>query len=133
YYAGGLFGDIFLVKYNASGKVLWATHAGGTGNDNSNSVSTDALGNVYITGNFMSESITFGTDTLTRKGYSDIFLAKYDARGNALWAKSVGGTKRNYANSVSADASGNVYITGYFDSDSITFGTTTLTNAGSND
>ena len=57
------------------------------------SVSTDATGNVFWTGNFNDYFITFGTDTLSNShpGYDDIFLVKFDALGNVLWDKSVGG------------------------------------------
>lgn len=133
-YGYAQWGDIFLVKYDASGNVQWARMAGGENIDESSSVCTDASGNVYITGHFNSKSIIFGTDTLTNPNiYQEIFLAKYDASGNLLWAKSAGGTGRDYSNSISADASGNVYITGQFESDTITFGTKSFTNAGSHD
>jgi alpha-tubulin suppressor-like RCC1 family protein len=129
--------DVFLVKYNASGNVLWATSAGGTDDDEGSSLALDASGNVYVTGYFKSSTLIFGSYTLTNAGTSnnDIFLAKYDANGNVLWAKSAGGTDNDYGISVAVDASGDVYLTGWFDSPAITFGSYTLTNvsAGSGD
>ncbi|MCX6146500.1 MAG: SBBP repeat-containing protein [Candidatus Kapabacteria bacterium] len=125
--------DIFIVKYDAAGTVLWAKSAGGTDSDYGSSLTTDASGNVYVTGRFVSPTITFGTTTLTNPGGYDIFIVKYDAAGTVLWAKSAGGTSDDHGRSVSTDASGNVYVTGYFTSPTITFGTTTLTNAGEND
>jgi hypothetical protein len=125
--AGG--SDIFLVKYDASGNVLWAKSAGGTEDDRGYSVATDASGNCYVTGSFHSSSITFGSYTLTNAGYLDMFLVKYDANGNVIWAKSAGGTGDDDGNSVATDANGNCFVTGSFDSPSITFGSYTLTNA----
>jgi len=125
--------DIFIVKYDAAGTVLWAKSADGGGNENGNSVSTDASGNVYITGYFESDTITFGTTALTNAGYGDIFIAKYDAAGDVLWAKSAGGTNYDSGNSVTTDVSGNVFVTGYFSSPTIALGTTIITNAGSSD
>ncbi len=127
-------GDFFVVKYNPSGDVLWAKSSGGTGHGSGSSVATDASGGVYVTGNFNSPSISFGSNTIINNnppGYTDIFLAKYDVSGNALWAKSMTGA--GWANHVAIDASGNAYLVGSFSSSNITFGTTTLTNSGGED
>ncbi|MEK6616209.1 MAG: T9SS type A sorting domain-containing protein, partial [Bacteroidota bacterium] len=59
-----------------------------------------------------------------------MFFVKYDPSGNVLWAKSAGGTSYDEANSVTADASGNIIAAGFFKSPTITFGSTTLTNTG---
>ncbi len=124
--------DIFIAKYDATGNVLWAKSAGGTSCDYGKSVCTDVSGNVFMAGNFISPTITFGTTTLTNASCYDIFIAKYDATGNVLWAKSAGGgTLCDYVNSVATDASGNAFITGTFSSPTITFGTTTLIKADS--
>lgn len=118
--------DIFIVKYDPSGNVLWANRAGGIDPDRANCVLADANGNVFMAGLFFSSTITFGTITLTNAGYIDMFIVKYDASGNVLWAKSEGGANEERINSLSTDAIGNVYATGTFDSNSLTIGTTTL-------
>ena len=135
-YASNLYSDFFIVKYDTSGNVLWAKSAEGAYDDSGQSVSTDASGNVFITGIYYSPTITFGTTTLTKanptSNYSDIFIVKYDASGNMLWATSAeDGLFNDDGRSLSTDASGNVFIAGYFASPTITFGTTTLTNTNS--
>ena len=133
--AGGAGGnaDIFVVKYDINGNVLWAKSAGGSGYDVANSITVDTLGNVIILGDFSSSTITFGGITLANAGSSttDIFIVKYNTNGNVIWAKSAGGTSADNSSNVATDVAGNIYITGYFYSPTITFGTTTLTNAGS--
>lgn len=127
--------DLYVAKYDSTGNVLWAKNEGGTGNDFGKSLSTDANGNVFVTGYFKSPSITFGTTTLTNVGTStgslNVFVVKYDSIGNSLWAKGVGDTESEIANSIITDANGNAYVTGNFKSSSISFGTNTLTKAGS--
>ncbi|HLG33499.1 MAG TPA: SBBP repeat-containing protein, partial [Bacteroidia bacterium] len=125
--------DMFIVKYDASGNALWANRAGGSNDDRGYSVTADASGNVIVAGAFLSSSITIGTTTLNYAGgaYTDIFIVKYDASGNALWANSAGGTYWDEPNSVTTDASGNIFMAGIVYSSSITFGSTTLTNSGS--
>jgi len=66
---------------------LWANAAGGVGSKQGNSTCTDASGNVYVTGTFQSTSVTFGAFTLTSASGGDMFIVKYDALGNVLWAK----------------------------------------------
>ena len=128
------FRDLFIAKYDSAGNVLWAKREGGSTDDGANSVSTDPNGNVYMAGWFKSPSITIGTSTLTNAGtVSDIFVVKYDSSGNTIWAKSAGGNNEDIPYGIAADMSGNAYVTGYYYNSPITFGNTTLTNAGSYD
>lgn len=127
--------DIFIVKYSPSGTVLWASSAGGVSSDLSYGISSDASGNVFVTGGFESSTITFGTNTLTNSGAgnSDVFIVKYSPSGIVLWASSVGGnTYFDTGKGVSTDINGNVFLAGTFYSPTIAFGTTTLTNASVN-
>lgn len=122
--------NVFVVKYSSAGNVIWAKSGGGTSEGRGFGISTDTDGNALVTGYFSSLSINFGTTSLTNNGYGNIFVLKYDSTGNVVWAKSVGGTNDDEATSVSTDTTGNVFVTGYFSSPSITFGSTTFTNAG---
>jgi len=125
--------DIFLVKYDCSGNVLWAISMGGTNRDFANSIAVDASGNIFITGYFDSPTLSFGNTTLTNAGGGglfDMFLAKYDTNGNALWAKSAGSTGGDKSNSVAVDLAGNIYIGGWYNSSTINFDTISLSNTG---
>lgn len=127
------YADMYITKYDASGNVLWAKRAGGSLEDEASSVSTDAAGNIYVVGFFQSNTITFGSTTLTNAdGVSftyDMFIVKYDGSGNVVWAKRAGGTSQDLPYSVKTDALGNSYMVGYF-YNSITMGATTLTASG---
>ena len=125
--------DMFLTKFDSVGNVVWAKSAGGTDVDEMRSVAVDANGNIYVTGWFKSSSIVFGATTLTNAGDGDMFLAKYDALGNVVWAKSTGGPNTDIGSSVALDVLGNTYVVGFFSSSTINFGTTTLTNEGDYD
>jgi hypothetical protein len=131
--------DIFISKLDAAGNFLWAKSMGGTSIDVGNSIAVDGSGNVYITGLFFG-TVDFdpgmGTSNLTSGGSSDIFISKLDAAGNFLWAKNIGGTSFDGANSITLDGSGNVYLTGAF-SGTVDFdlgaGTSNLTGLGNED
>lgn len=125
--------DVFLVKYDVAGNVIWARKIGNTGSEFGQSVAADAAGNIYIAGAFSSPSIVIGSTTLTTAGSSDIFVAKYDSAGNVLWATRAGSSGWDGASSIAVTAAGDIYIGGNYTSSSITFGLNTLPNFGYND
>ena len=120
--------DMFIVKYDPSGTALWAKRAGGTSVNRGSDIATDGSGNVYVTGTFCNYPIIFGGKTLPNGGAWDMFIVKYDANGNVPWAKSAGGIYTERGFGITTDGSGNVFVTGDFQSYKITFGTITLTN-----
>ncbi|MFA4851901.1 MAG: SBBP repeat-containing protein [Bacteroidales bacterium] len=126
-------GGIFIAKYDPSGSVLWAKSAVGNGGNYSPIIIADTLGNIYLTGYFDTEFISFGNTTLNNSnndgGTTDIFIAKYNSSGNIQWAQRAGGLGNDWSNSLISDKNGNIYITGAFNSDTITFGSITLANA----
>ncbi len=124
--------DFYIAKFNADGDVLWAKSASGSTFDEGVSVGVDGNGNAYVTGNYSSPTITFGSNTLasttTSEGVFDVFLVKYDTAGNVIWAKTAGGDMYDVAKSIYVDVNGNSYLTGDFKSSVMTFGDTTLAN-----
>lgn len=122
------YSDLFVVKYDSSGNVIWAKSAQGNTDEDSRSIWVESNGNFYITGSFYSSNIYFDTIHLTNNYSSDFYIAKYNASGNVKWVKSAGGNNYDFGNSVSADQNGNCYVTGNFASSNICFDSFTLTN-----
>ncbi|HKR06258.1 MAG TPA: T9SS type A sorting domain-containing protein, partial [Bacteroidia bacterium] len=120
--------DIFVVKYNPSGNVVWAKRAGGTHFDLGMGIRTDANGNSYITG-FFRGTAYFDNFTLFSANDPEIFVAKYDSSGNVLWAKSAGGSDVDNSNAIGIDAQGNCYIGGNFFSANAYFDIIVLPNS----
>ncbi|HLT45753.1 MAG TPA: SBBP repeat-containing protein [Rubricoccaceae bacterium] len=124
--------DVFVVKYDPDGDVLWARRGGGAEADYARGVAVDGAGEAYVTGSFKATA-TFGTFDLTSGGGSDVFLAKYAAGGDVLWARGGGGPGFfDQGEGVAVDASGNAYVAGQFGG-TATFGASALTSAGAQD
>jgi len=115
-------GDAFMTKFDSSGIFQWAKTWGGVEGDLGYGVAVDGSGNVYVTGIF-SETVDFdpgpGVDNHITIDDYDIFLSKFDWSGNFLWARTWGGQPQpgddyDTGRGVAVDGSGNVYVTGWF-------------------
>ena len=110
--------DIFLVKLNFSGGLLFAKSFGGTGDDGATDIKIDANGNLLMTGYF-SETVDFdpsnnGTTNLSSLGFEDAFTLKLNNLGDLVWAKSFGNNNFIRGNVVNYDSDGNIYTGGFF-------------------
>ncbi|MEO5572760.1 MAG: T9SS type A sorting domain-containing protein [Bacteroidia bacterium] len=98
-------GDIYLIKTDANGDILWAKTYGGINNDEGNSVQQTIDGGYIITGNSASSGA----------GSPDVYLIKTDTNGDTLWIKTFSGTGANneYGRSVCQTTDGGYFIVGY--------------------
>lgn len=112
--------DYMTVKYDPTGAQLWVMRDNGVGGDTWNepaAITTDATGNVYVTGYSENEQYWAGYYTL-----------KYSATGDALWQERYTYTgpptvNNSYARAIAVDTDGNVYVTGTIDRGNSRFGT----------
>jgi len=132
-------GAAFIAKYDLNGTPLWATQVVSTHSNGPsvNGISSDSAGNILVAGSAWG-NIIFGTQTLQGRGLNDAFVAKLSPSGQFLWAASGGTTGYDSASSVSADATGNVVVTGYYGAYGgagmvATFGSASLTSVGGGD
>lgn len=125
--------DVFIAKYTSAGAVSWAKAAGGTESDFGIAVTTDLAGNVLVTGQYYSNPMHFGTLSITERGNTNIYVAKYTNAGTPVWAKGVGGSDNDDPIAIAADAAGNAYVSGYSSSFDAVFDTIhPFTNIGAN-
>jgi hypothetical protein len=99
-------GDFLLIKTDASGNIQWAKTYGGSREDFASSVQKTSDGGFIVTG----RSWSFGA------GSGDFLLIKTDASGNVQWAKTYGGAKNDWANSVQQSKDRGFILTGYTES-----------------
>ena len=114
--------DMFVAKFSGSnGGNIWAKGFGTTGQNLITSVGVGPDGNVVFSGQIAS-SVNFGGGTLTGQGGLDAVLVKLSSTdGSHVWSKLFGGIGTEQAFGVAVDPSGNVFVTGMYNS-TIDFG-----------
>ena len=95
--------DVFLVKADKAGNLIWQKTYGGSDWDFANSMDTTADGGFIIAGT----TYSYG------KGNADGFVIKTDANGDTTWTKTFGGLKDDEFKSVIQTTDGNYALTGY--------------------
>ncbi len=94
-------------------EVIWTSYYGGTGLDDSRGIFTDANGDYYLTGATNSTTLIsyLGFQGLLG-GSNDVFVVKFNALNQRVWATYYGRTGSDVGNDIVVDAFGGIYIAG---------------------
>ncbi|HXB11937.1 MAG TPA: SBBP repeat-containing protein, partial [Bacteroidia bacterium] len=124
--------DAFISKFSNTGKQLWSTYYGGSGDESSGddthtngSITADGRENIYVTGATTSSNLPTknpgGTTFFqgANGGTGDAFILKFRPSGVPVWATYYGGASSEEGNSIITDTSGTIYVTGQSLSSSI--------------
>jgi hypothetical protein len=103
---GAGYGDMYVVKLDSSGNVIWTKTIGGSNSDAAYSIIQSSDGGYVVAG--YTES--FGA------GYRDIYVVKLDSAGNVQWAKTIGGSSDDEAYSIIQSSDGSYVVAGYTES-----------------
>ncbi|MFW9820040.1 MAG: SBBP repeat-containing protein [Candidatus Thorarchaeota archaeon] len=91
--------DIFIMKYDTYGNLIWRRYWGTSTNEIAHDITLDSSGDIYITG-YQGSS-----------GYN-ILLLKYDSNGNYQWHAIWGPAVFNEGFGVVVNHNGDIYVTG---------------------
>lgn len=91
----------------------------------------DAQSNIVASGSF-GTSFNFGAGPLIPQGGSDVFVAKFDQAGNALWSFGLGDSSNQDASAIGVDPQGNIAVGGTF-AGTMKVGVTTLQTSSPSD
>ncbi|HEX6465562.1 MAG TPA: SBBP repeat-containing protein, partial [Vicinamibacterales bacterium] len=115
--------DAFVAKIDPSGtQFQYVTYLGGTNADEATGIAIDGGGNAYITGSTRSPDFptTLGAFRTTIGRGQDGFVAKLNATGTALvYSTFLGADGLSRSNAVGVDGSGNAYIAGQTNGNSL--------------
>jgi hypothetical protein len=102
--AGAL--DVWLIKTDADGNLVWDKTFGGASNDYGHSVQQTTDGGYVIGGETETDAY----------GPIDVYVIKTDSGGNATWQYPYGGAARDYCRAIKQTADGGYVIGGKSDS-----------------
>jgi hypothetical protein len=108
-------GGSYLVKFDGNGVRQWGTYYGGEYGAEVFSCTTDATGNVFISGVTLSSTgiASGGYQNTIGSSYYDAFLVKFNSSGVRQWGTYYGGTGDDSGSECVTDAAGNVFLVGY--------------------
>jgi len=102
--------DIWALKFDSSGSLLWKKHFGGSLQDIAKSVV--ALKDGYIIAGYTASNDHDLAGNHGTNGSTDYWILKIDLHGNNTWSKCFGGSDYDYANSIDTTADGGFIVTG---------------------
>lgn len=82
-----------MLRCTAQGVPAWARAVGGSGFDGAYGAAWGPVGALYVSG-FFSGTASFGAQTRTSAGGTDVFVARFDATGTSGWAERCGGHRQ---------------------------------------
>ncbi|MDC0674208.1 hypothetical protein [Nannocystis radixulma] len=108
---GGAF-DAHLARFTGTGERVWATYYGGSDDDLGQKIRVDATGAVYVLGETHSSDAiaTSGAFQDRPGGQQDLFLARFTADGERVWATYFGGADEERASSLAIGDEGGLYL-----------------------
>ncbi|MCW5898791.1 MAG: T9SS type A sorting domain-containing protein [Flavobacteriales bacterium] len=115
--SGASYNDIFYLKMDPDGDVLWAKKIGGSGYDRAYALTVGPNGDIYLAGSVESGAdLDPGPGVVTSNSPEAAFYVRLDADGNYInsFVTQYGGASDNQARAIGLDAAGNVYFAGRF-------------------
>jgi hypothetical protein len=129
----------FVCKFDSTGTYQYSRVVDGTGNEVGYGVACDSSGNMYLAGQYATASPTIkainssnvSTSVATLpapSGGGAAFVCKFDSSGTYQYSRVVDGTGTEVGQGVSCDSTGNMYLSGYYDTASPTIYTVSSSN-----
>ena len=99
--------DVWVVRLDPAGNMLWEQSYGGTAFDAAESIALTSDGNFLISGTTRSSNAN-----LQNAGENDVLLLKIDGAGRLLWQTTYGGPGIDLGFDAVEAADGSIYVAG---------------------
>ncbi|MBP6731601.1 MAG: hypothetical protein KA149_06050, partial [Chitinophagales bacterium] len=106
------YNDIFTARYDANGNNLWVRAGKGLQLDVPFAITSDATGNLFVTGMFQG-AIDFDGNALTG-GDREVFVVSYDNNGALRWLAQAGGSDTDCWLGIAVSGNGSLLLCGYY-------------------
>lgn len=101
--------DIWIVKLDVNGNLLWEKSFGGSSIEQGETVLATSDGG-FILGGYTSST---NGDVVGNDGITDVWIVKFDASGSISWQKCFGGSLLEIVNDITSTNDGGYIFTGY--------------------
>ena len=105
--------DIWVLKLNMAGDLVWQKSLGGSFNERASSILETSDGGYVLTGSTSSDD---GDVSGNHGGFNDIWTVKLDSFGNVIWQKCIGGTGEENASTITSIINNEYVISGFSES-----------------
>lgn len=105
--------DIYVAHISQSGTMDALFSLGGTDYEYLKAFEVGDDGSLYFGVGFFGETVV-GDSTFISSGAQDIYIAKFSAQGDFLWANHIKSNKTCYIKSIAVDQQNNVFLAGRF-------------------
>jgi hypothetical protein len=114
----------FIAKVDTGGNYVWtaidSSSVPSSMGSEAISIILNASGNLLVFGDFATSDRKFGSFIINNSGTNNLYFVLLDKKdGSPIALKSYGGTLADYAGSITSDAKGNYYVTGFTNSSSL--------------
>lgn len=131
YSAGGT-ENSFIARANDLGNSAsweWALQLSSSNSNSAQDLAFDANQDLFVTGEFRGTA-SFGNSALTSSGNQDVYVASILANGNWAWARIAGSGSEDVGLGIEMGSEGDLYVTGSFLQNTITFGSVDVATSG---
>jgi hypothetical protein len=109
--------NVFLLRLNVLGHVVYSKSIGGSSNiESAGGIDVNKYGEMFISGSFRKTMTIDNITMMSAANVDEVFMAKFDNQGNACWVVQSGceTSGESFSGGVGLDRNSNLFVTGEY-------------------